>query len=119
MRTDRWLRSISVLVLVAVFVAGVLCGALVARFAPDRPPPPPGPIEVTIHELALDDTQVAKLRAIADRHRAALDAIAKEVQPRVRSVLYAIEDELRPSLTPEQVARLEAWRARRGPVPLP
>jgi hypothetical protein len=115
-----WLKLMSGLVLVGVFAAGALFGAgLVHWRAPDHPPRPPGPIEAMIHELALDPEQVHALQAIEQAHRGELDAIVRATQPKVRDVLFAIEDELRPRLRPEQVQRLEAWRARRPPPPPP
>jgi hypothetical protein len=104
------------LVLVVVFAAGALFGAGLMRWqGPDRPPPPGGPIEAMTHELELDGDQIAALRAIERTHRPELEAIARSTQPRVREVLFAIEDELRPELRPDQLHKLEAWRARRPP----
>ena len=124
MRNESWLRLMSGLVLVGVFAAGALFGAGIMRWAgpPARPPwPPPhaGPIEAMTRELALDADQQTKLRTIADAHRDELDAIGRTAQGKVRDVLFAIEDELRPSLRPEQVKRLEDWRAHRRPPPPP
>jgi Heavy-metal resistance len=120
MRTESWLRLMSGLVLVGVFAAGALFGAGLLRFAgPPGPPPPPGPIEAMTHELALDADQVAALHHIADAHRGDLEAVMREVQPRLRTVLYAIEDEMKPHLRADQIERLAQWRAHRGPPPMP
>ena len=117
---DRWLRTMSGLVLVGVFAAGALFGAGLMRWnRPDHPPRPPGPIEAMTHELELDASQIEALHAIEQAHRPALDAIMRSTQPRVREVLYAIEDELRAKLRPDQIQKLEAWRARRPPPPPP
>jgi hypothetical protein len=106
-------------VLVGVFAAGALFGAALTRHE-DRPPrPPPGPIEAMTHELELDAHQRDQLHAIADAHRAELDAIMRETQPRIRNVLDAIEHEMTPNLRPDQVQKLEAWRKRRPPPPMP
>jgi hypothetical protein len=119
MRNESWLRLLSSLVLVGIFAAGVLVGAGVMRFtAPPPPPQRPGPIEAMHHELALDPAQGEALHAIVERHQADLDAIVRDAQPKIRTVLYAIEDELRPQLRPDQLKRLEDWRARRGAAPL-
>jgi hypothetical protein len=124
MRTDNWLKLMSGFVLVGVFAAGALFGAgLVHWREPSSPPmmrrPPGGPIDAMIHELALDPDQVAALQAIEQAHRGELEAIVRATQPRVRGVLFAIEDELRPKLRPEQIKQLEAWRARRATLPPP
>lgn len=121
MRTEAWLRLMSGIVLVLVFAAGVLFGAGLMRWTGSPPPPQgaPGPIDMMTHELGLDADQIARLRAIADVHRGELEGIMREAQPKIRSVLFAIEDELRPHLRPEQIQRLEQWRAHRPPPPMP
>lgn len=124
MRNESWLRLMSGLVLVGIFAAGTLFGAGLMKWTAqpnDRLPRPPhgGPIEAMKRELALTDAQVTKLTAITDAHRGALDAIARSTQKQVRDVLFQIEDELVPDLTPEQVKALEAWRAHRPPPPPP
>ena len=125
MRNESWLRLMSGLVLVGVFAAGALFGAGLMhwRGPVDRPerigPPRGGPIDAMIHELALDTTQTDALRAIETKHRGELDAIVRATQPKVRDVLFAIEDELRPQLRADQIQKLEAWRARRPPLPPP
>jgi hypothetical protein len=128
MRNESWLRLMSGLVLVGVFAAGALFGAGLMRWtAPhgDRLPPPPGmppgggPIEAMTRELKLDATQRDKLHEIADAHRGDLEQIARSTQARVRDVLFAMEDELKPSLRPEQIEALEQWRKHRPPPPGP
>lgn len=119
MRSESWLRWMSWLVLIGVFAAGALVGAGVMRFTTEPPRPAPGPIEAMHHELALDPVQAEALRVIVERHHGDLDAIVRDAQPKVRTVLYAIEDELRPQLRPEQIQALESWRARRRAAPLP
>jgi hypothetical protein len=120
MRAESWLRTMSVLVLVGVFAAGGLFGAAVMRWtAPTPPPPPRDPIEAIVRELALDPDQASALHSIAIAHGPDLQAIARATQPKIRAVLFAIEDELRPRLRPDQVEKLEAWRARRPTEPPP
>jgi Spy/CpxP family protein refolding chaperone len=126
MRSESWLRLMSGFVLVGVFAAGALFGAGLLRWlAPHetthegRPFGPPGPIEAMTHELDLDAHQRDQLRAIADAHRPELEAIMHETQPRIRRVLDAIEQEMTPNLRPDQVQKLEAWRKRRPPPPMP
>lgn len=118
MQTDTSFKLLSGVVLAALFATGVAFGAGLMRYldAPHRPPPG-GPFDAMTHELALDDAQRARLRAITDAHRGELDAIARDMQPRIRGALFAIEEELVPALRPDQVERLHAWRARRPPPP--
>ena len=61
---------------------------------------------------------IARLHAIEQAHHGDLDAIVRDTVPRVRDVLFAIEDELVPSLRADQIERLHAWRARRPPPPM-
>ena len=130
--SPRRAQLIGALLLAGMFAAGAVFGVGVARWsaasspAPaggprvGRPPGPPGsPIEAMIHELDLDADQIAALRSIEAEHRPALDAIVRDTVPRVRDVLFAIEDELRPQLRPDQLEKLAAWRARRPPPPVP
>lgn len=140
MRSESWLRLMSGFVLVGVFAAGAVFGAALLRFigphpmhegrppgpppGPPGPPPgpngpPAGPIEAMTHELDLDGPQREQLRAIADSHRAELEAIMRDTQPKVRAVLESIEQEMTPHLRPDQVEKLEAWRKRRPPPPMP
>jgi hypothetical protein len=70
-------------------------------------------------ELALDDKQMQALQTIMDNHRLQLSAIMRDTQGKVRDVLFAIEEDLRPQLRPDQVKRLEQWRATRPPPPMP
>ena len=116
MRSESWLRALSGFVLVGVFAAGALFGAAVLRFGGAPRPPPHTPIEAMIHELELDADQIEALHAIAAAHHPQLEAIMRETQPKVRVVLFAIEDELVPRLRPEQRRMLEAWRGRRKAI---
>jgi hypothetical protein len=126
MRNESWLKLLGGFVLVGVFAAGALFGAGLIKWTASEshalPPPPPGPggaIAAMTHELQLDSDQVAKLEAITAAHRGELDAIARDTQGRVKAVLFAIEDEMRASLRPDQIKRLEDWRMRRPPPPPP
>jgi hypothetical protein len=134
MRNETWLRMLSGFVLVGVFAAGALFGAGLLRWTqnpPERLPPPPhhggpggpggpgGRSEKMRHELALDESQMRALDDIMQKHRVELETIMRSTQSRVRVILFAIEDELRPHLRPDQVKRLEDWRATRPPPPMP
>lgn len=125
MRNEAWLRMLSGFVLVGVFGAGALFGAVLLRWthhAPEQLPPSQhhgGPVEKMRQELALDDAQARALQDIMQAHRADLDAIMRSTQDKVRDVLFAIEEELRPQLRADQVKRLAQWRATRPPPPMP
>ena len=127
MRSETWLRSMSALVLVGIFAAGAVFGAALLRFVGPPPAtearprfgPPPGPIEAMTHELDLDAQQREQLRSIADAHRAELEAIMRQTQPRLHAVVEAIEKEMTPHLRPDQVQKLEAWQKHRPPPPIP
>src|SRR5690242_18894078 len=132
MRSESWLRLMSGFVLVGVLDAGARDGDALIRFmgphpaAQDRRPPGPpsippgppggppgGPIEAMTHELDLDAHQVDQLRAPAESHRAELETITRDAQPRLRAVLDSIENEMTPHLRPDQVEKLQQWRKRR------
>jgi hypothetical protein len=131
MRNETWLRMLSGFVLVGVFAAGALFGAGLLRWTqrdPQRLPPPPPmhpggpggpPVEKMRQELALDDAQMRALQDIMQKHRSELDALMRGTQAKVRDVLFSIEEDLRPQLRPDQVKRLEQWRATRPPPPMP
>lgn len=124
MRNELSLRMLSGFVLVGVFAAGALFGAGLIRWtqpAPDRLPAdiaPRGPLGAMKRELSLDAQQMAKLDEIMAAHRGQLEVIMRDAQGKTRDVLMAIENELVPSLRPDQVKALEQWRAHRPPPPL-
>jgi len=110
-----------------MFAAGAVFGAALLRFVGPRaaiqagppPGPPPGPIEAITRTLDLDPHQREQLRTVADSHRAELEAIMRETQPKLHTVLEAIENEMTPLLRPDQIEKLQAWRKRRPPLPMP
>jgi hypothetical protein len=116
MRSEAWLRMMSIVVLLVVFGAGGIVGAVLVRWgaAPaQHPHSPQGPIEAIERELGLDAEQIATLRVIAASHDEELAKIGRATQSGVRDIVFAIEEELRPRLRPDQVQRLDGWRARR------
>jgi hypothetical protein len=119
MRSESWLRLMSSMVLLGVFSAGIVTGIGLMRWsaAPaersHRPPGPPGPFEAMERELALDAEQTAGLRTIAAAHDEELTRIGRTAQASVRDILHSIEEQLRPRLRPDQIEKLERWRARR------
>ncbi len=106
------LRLQAILLLAAVFVIGLLCGAAVERALqksgpPRRPggPPPRAhgelPRELT-DELNLTQDQEGRVREIFERYRPRTDAILDEFFPRLRAVTDSARAEIRAILTPEQ-----------------
>jgi hypothetical protein len=125
--SPRRLHLWTALVLVAVFAAGVATGAGLARaFRPHGPGPagprPPGDgLPPFVAELGLSPDQLARARAIAERHRAEIEAVVQETFPRVRAIQDQVDQEIRAILTPEQARRFDELRSRRpwrrGPPP--
>lgn len=100
------------LVLAAVFGAGAATGVAVPRLLgpphhhPHGPPP-------WLRELHLSDAQRTDADAIFQKHRADVDAIMRDVFPRVRARGEQMEQELRAILTAEQRAEFDTIRAHR------
>jgi len=107
------LRAIALLV--GMFLAGGLAGVGLGRqFRPHRvhnPEPPP------YDQLGLSPAQEVRAREIFERHRAELDAIVQQTMPRVEAVQEAIDQEMRATLTPDQIRTLDRLRANRPPRP--
>jgi hypothetical protein len=117
----RRIHVVSGLLLLGTFLAGAVSG-FGAAFAVRRPDPswfhgdhPPLPRQ--FEDLGLSAIQQRQAQAIFERFRPELDAVLRESYPRVRAVNERIEAELRAILTPEQVRRLDALKARRPGLP--
>ncbi len=141
-------RTLAGLVVVLTFVVGALAGAVTdrsmtrARAAETRRPPerrgPPGSpqeragreqhrerfVQQLTRELSLTPSQVAKIDTITRNREQRMNALWREVQPRVRTLLQETRAEIDQVLTPEQRAKLqqmrkqhEAARARQGGGP--
>jgi len=115
----RTVRLMTVLVLVATFVAGAAAGAGLARlaFRCHAPPPPHMLAPEHFEELGLSPDQRQKAHQIAQRYRPELEAILRETFPKVRAINERMEQELREQLTPEQRTKLDEMKARRPPMP--
>jgi Spy/CpxP family protein refolding chaperone len=112
------IRAATALVIVGTFLAGAAAGAGALRWASPRRPPPPPPMGLPIRELGLSVEQEAKVTEITERHRDELDAILREMYPKVRAVNDEVEKEVRTVLTADQQKRLDELKARRPP-PMP
>ena len=136
--SPRRLQLLTGLVLIVVFAIGTVFGVGLHRVmgpppagGPHHGPPPGdphhgppgpgnhGPIAAMARELNLTAAQNAALEKIEAAHHAELDAVATDSMTKVRAIFDAIENELRPQLTPEQVKALELWRTKRPPMGMP
>jgi len=111
------LKVRAVLLLTAMFAAGVVAGAGgMLGFGPVRNGPwRGGPYS----ELGLSPEQQVRMREILDRHRPELDAVVRESMPRVQPILEAIDKEMETVLTAEQTRRFRELKALRPRLPLP
>jgi hypothetical protein len=121
--SPRRVHLLTALLLVGTFAAGVITGAGVLRsFAPSMPEslaPPPLPATRLPREIRLTPDQEEKARAIGDRYRPELEAVAREMRPRVRAVQDRMEAEFLELLTPEQKRQLAEIEERRRHPPRP
>ena len=120
-RSKAWALAL----LVAAFVAGGAAGWGGRSMTAARRPPPfryrdaSAMVAYLKKELSLSPAQQDSVRAVLQRHRPDLDAIWKQVRPRVDSIRSAIQTEISAQLAAAQqsryrdlVARFE--RQRRG-----
>lgn len=117
-------KLLSALLMIAVFAAGGAAGFALGRTACHAPPPPPPPPPgepgfrpPSLEELGLTPGQEAKAREIGDRHRPEIEAVRREVAPRIRAIHERMQLELEPFLTPAQRARQDELQRRRGVGP--
>jgi hypothetical protein len=117
------IHLLTALLLVGTFAAGVVTGAGVVRwFAPAAPTavaPPPLPAARLPREIRLTPEQDEKARAIGERYRPELEALAREMRPKVRAVQDRMEGEFLALLTPEQRKQLAEIEERRRHPPRP
>ncbi len=123
--TARSVRLTTALLLIGTFGAGVVAGAGVLRWSarPGFEAPtavaPPLPAARLPRELNLTPEQEAKAREIGERYRPELEALAKEIRPKVRAVQDRMEAEFLAVLTPGQRQQLSAIEERRRHPPRP
>jgi Spy/CpxP family protein refolding chaperone len=108
-----------------VFASGVVTGiGLSSWCASARRQPPPG-IPYPYGDLDLSHDQKQQIQAIMEEHRPEIEEILRGTFPQIREITQAIDEEIRPLLTPEQLEEFEMLRAdeHRGPFqgfpPLP
>jgi Spy/CpxP family protein refolding chaperone len=117
-------RVQGILLLVIVFIAGGVAGALVDRANPmkdrrplrdriekrlDGPGEPGGPGEFPgfFRNLDLTDTQREQMRAIFEKHRPTIDSLMNESMPKIRALRDSADAEISALLTPEQREKFE------------
>ena len=116
-RSPRTVRLLTAVLLVATFAAGLLTGAGICYWTPDRQPPPPMLAPLPLRELDLTEEQKDRVFAIIEKRRPELETILDETYPKVREINEEIEKDVRKVLTPEQRTRLDELKARRPPPP--
>jgi hypothetical protein len=107
----RKVRLVTALLLGGMFAAGAFTSAGIYHLA--LPPRPLPPFPQFVEELRLSPDQASRAREIGERHRAQLEAIFREIQPRVSGVQEQMEGELRTVLDDQQRRRLDEFQARR------
>lgn len=107
-------KTLAVLLLVAVFLAGALAGWAFGSHSAMPHPGGRGPDAMAAfltHRLRLSDAQRDSVRAIFARHDPEMRAILNDVRPRMDSLRAVLQAEIAAQLTPaqrEEHARLMA-----------
>lgn len=115
----------AVVLLVAVFVAGVLVGGALAEWEPwGRGRDANGMVAHLTEELELTPAQADSITAVLDRWRPQMDSAWAEVRPRIETVRAKIRSDIAAQLTTEQQAKYEELMKRhreppKGPPPPP
>ena len=119
-------RVQGIILLIIVFVAGGVAGALIDRANPlkdrrprmgrmdrmDRMPEEPGEFPGFFRDLDLTDEQRVQIRAIFEKHRPAIDSLMGEAMPKIRALRDSADAEIQAILTPEQRERFEKMAPR-------
>lgn len=120
------IRIQAIVLLIVAFVAGGLAGAAVehVRLAHRRPAFPMGPgpafgalrggVPGYYNRLGLSPDQRARISAILKRAQPRTDSLLNETLPQLRAITDSVRREIRAVLTPDQAARLDRERRRRG-----
>jgi Spy/CpxP family protein refolding chaperone len=115
--SKRKVLALTLLLLIAVFLAGASSGALLIHLfqSPfNNEGPPPESRLVPIHELNLNNYQQQKAHEIGEKYREQLDAIRKSISPEVENIHSMMEEELKKVLTPEQIKLHDQIKLRRS-----
>ena len=112
----------AVLGIVLVFVLGVVAGGLISmKVCSHRiwagPPPVSAVMQKLDKRLGLNPDQHTQVEAIIRDARGQMDAVRKETEPRIKSIMDGARDRIRTVLTPEQREKFEKliqrWDERR------
>ena len=113
----------AVMLLLAVFVAGILVGGALAEWHPwGRGRDANGMVAHLTEELELTPAQADSITAVLDRWRPQMDSAWAEVRPRIETVRAKIRSDIAAQLTTEQQAKYEELMKRhreppKGPKP--
>lgn len=113
-------RRSALLLLLAAFLAGGICGAgglllaersgKVSLHGPRREHG--GYLTRLTRELDLTAAERDSVRAVLDRHRPAMDSLRREVEPRFETLQQRIRSDIRTQLTPEQQGKFDEMTKR-------
>jgi hypothetical protein len=113
-------RRNAVLLLVAVFVAGLVVGVggltVAERSGLHLVPPPPrnqeSYLDFLSRRLDLSPAQRDSVKSILDQHRSTMDSMRAAVAPPFETLRRQIRSEIRAQLTPAQQQQLDAMNRR-------
>jgi|SRR6478736_4749304 Spy/CpxP family protein refolding chaperone len=117
----------AVVLLLAVFVAGILVGGALSEWRPWGHGPgrdANGMVAHLTEDLDLTPAQADSITAVLDRWRPQMDSAWAEVRPRIETVRAKIRSDIAAQLTTEQQAKYEELMKRhreppKGPPPPP
>ena len=117
-RHERRVRLMTGLLLLVVFVSGAVVGGAVLRCG-DQRMPEPGKLGPPLSFLGLSKEQETKALQVLARERPRIEAVLKEIMPKIRASHDRVEEEIRTFLTPRQKWLLDKIKkyAPRPPMP--
>ena len=104
--SPRQVRIMTVVILFAVYIAGIATGAAVVQLT--RHPPFPmgmrgaGMMLPSLRGIDLDPEQRTRVEAIRSSYKQQIDAMLKDGFPKMRMLLQSMDHEVRDELRPDQ-----------------